>query len=174
ITVLRLAGSNGTNAALKLHFGGNFSAGYNKTYTAAFAIVNEELFRVNITRINVSTSTGDACLQIWLHKNRTKTVEQDSGSVFMWDKTVSKAPTASAAWVLGPGNANPTDINGNKGTTPWNNNQVRFTKYNNDAINGTTDFVWVQVSIDVPFSPTGGAHTGLIWIHFQANTKDVT
>ncbi|MEM0467251.1 MAG: hypothetical protein QXX20_06630 [Candidatus Thermoplasmatota archaeon] len=53
ITVLRLAGSNGTNAALKLHFGGNFSAGYNKTYTAAFAIVNEEVFPVYITHMNV-------------------------------------------------------------------------------------------------------------------------
>ncbi len=175
ITVLRLAGENGSTVQLKLHLGGNFSAGFNKTYTAAFAIVNEESFRVNITHINVSTTAGEDYLQIWLHKNRTKLAGDDSGSVFMWDKGTSKSASTSTAWVLGAGNQNPNNINGTSGTTRWTTKGVRFTKYNGWAVNGSSDFVWVQISLDIPQSPAAGdAYTGAIYVHFQANTKDVS
>ena len=49
IFLLRINGTNGTtNSELILSFG-NISANQNKTYTAAFGIVNEESVAVNIT-----------------------------------------------------------------------------------------------------------------------------
>jgi hypothetical protein len=175
ITVLRVTGANGTNAQIKLHIGGNFSSGTNKTYTACFAIVNEEVFKVNITNVNVSIGGGMAdYMQIWLHKNRTKLAGSETGygaPVMLWDKgTAKKSGSTQGAWILGAGNTEPSNMNGTRSRTNWTDHNVRFSKYNGQAVNGTSDFVWVQISIDLPLAPAeGGAHTGSIYFHFEAN-----
>ena len=86
IRLLRVQGINDTHAVLTLRLG-NFSANMNKTYSAAFAIVNEEQFPVNITRINV-TSLNATYLKIWLHGNRSANAESnttDPSAVFMYN-----------------------------------------------------------------------------------------
>ena len=66
---IRLLRINGTNASgsmrLELSFG-NISAQQNKTYTAAFGIVNEERFPVTITNISV-IGTNAGYLDIYIH-----------------------------------------------------------------------------------------------------------
>ena len=130
------AENNGTTARLTLNFG-NISANYNKTYTAAFGIVNEEQYSLNITHINVS-ATADY-LQIWLHGDRDQKAGDDGTSVFMWDKGSQESSSSSTAWVLA-----------------------------NNSVNSTADFVWVQISLDIPASPVETDETGSIYIHFEA------
>ncbi|MBN2065980.1 MAG: hypothetical protein JW771_04130 [Candidatus Thermoplasmatota archaeon] len=171
--VLRVDGANGSSARVKLSFG-NWSANSNKTYTAAFGIVNEELMDVNITHINVSNTTGADYTQIWLHANRSQKIEDDADSVYMWSKNSSKNSSTTTAWTLAAGNGNPADMCADGTTqlsTPWDGTRnVRYSLNDaNYSISGTSDFVWVQVSIDIPAAPdAGGAHTGYIWIHFEA------
>jgi len=185
VRVLRVDGTNGTNAKIKIELG-NWSANQNKTYTAAFGIVNEEKFAVNITHINVST-TGTDYMQIWLHGDRDENPASDSTSVFMWDKGSIVNASTTTAWTLAYGDANKGTMKDNVSaggtiTTPWDDTaHVRYSVDDTNAygvgVNGRTitnasDFVWVQVSIDLPASPTsGGAQTGTIWIHFEATTQ---
>ena len=56
IRVLRVAGSNDTNIQLTLRLGNVYSANMVRTFTAAFGIVNEETYALNITHINVSSA----------------------------------------------------------------------------------------------------------------------
>ncbi len=174
--VLRVDGANGSSARVKLSFG-NWSANSNKTYTAAFGIVNEELMDVNITHINVSNTTGADYVQIWLHANRSEKIENDADAVYMWSKNVSKNVSSTTAWTLAAGNGDPSNMCAD-GITQLNTiwDSTRNVRYSlNDAnysVSGTSDFVWVQVSIDIPAAPdAGGAHTGYIWIHFQASSS---
>jgi len=169
--VLRVAGANASTVGVELEFG-NWSAGSNKTYTAAFGIVNEELNSVNITHINVSTTTGDDYTQIWLHGNRSTNAIDDASSVFMWDNATSKNVSATTAWTLAAGNQNANNMCADGSTqldTAWDGaKHVRFSINNDNAsASSTSDFVWVQVSINIPTSsPASG--TGFIWIHFES------
>jgi len=156
--VLRVDGANGTTARVKLTIG-NWSANMNKTYTAAFGIVNEELITVNITHINVSQNAIS-----------------DADSVYMWSKNSSKNASGTTAWQLGAGNQDTSNMCADAATqlnTPWDvaPGEVRYSLNDaNYSVSGISDFVWVQISIDIPASPDqGGAHTGAIWIHFEAS-----
>ena len=173
--VLRASGTNGTSTTLTLNFG-NWSANSNKTYSAAFGIVNEELIAVNITHINVSTTTGFSYLQIWLHENRSVKATEDTGTVvYIWNNGTKGYTSSSTAWVLAAGNQDASDMsNGTLSiSTPWDGTKgVRYSVNNTYAENGTSDYVWVQVSVNIPASPdTGGTHDGTIWIHFEATSS---
>lgn len=186
--VLRIVGANGTTAAVKLSFG-NLTANQTKTFSAAFGIINEELFAVNITHINVSTSDDDF-LQIWLHGDRDVNADNSSNdptSIFMYNKGTIVNGSGTTAWTLGRGDADPNTMRYNLSnatsevTTGWDSlANVRYSLNDSDiaysvGVNGRTvsnasDFVWVQISIDVSSSPAGSA-TGTIWIHFEATTQ---
>jgi len=170
--VLRINAANASSVGVELEFG-NWSAGSNKTYTAAFGIVNEELNSVNITHINVSAGTGSDYTQIWLHGNRSEDQSNDATAVFMWDRTSSENLSSTTAWVLAGGNQNPNNMCADGLTqlnTDWDvaPGEVRYSVNNaNDSVSGTSDFVWVQISIVIPTSsPVPG--TGWIWIHFES------
>jgi len=182
--ILRIDGTNATTGVLTLNFG-NFSLDYvNKTFTAAFGIVNEEPYAVNITHINV-TSTTDSILQIWLHGNRDAIIENDGTSVFMWDRTTSISPASTTAWTLGRGDSDSTTIRYNVSDatseykTPWDTDKhVRYSiddsgiacgigTSGRDATNAS-DFVWVQVSLRLGAATQ--SDTGTIYIHFEADT----
>ena len=96
IMILRVSGNNDSGArALTLKLGGNWTENFNKTYTAAFGIVNEENLSVNITYINVSTTTGLDYMQIWVHGDRDLIAGSDGTSVMVWDKgTLDEVNTA--------------------------------------------------------------------------------
>ena len=172
---IRVLRAESGNTTLKLNFG-DLTKGVNKTYTAAFAIVNEENFSVDITDIEVSPTSGADYLQIWLHGDRDKKAAEDASSVFMWDKGASKNGSSTTAWTLAAGNSNPSNMCADGSTqlnTAWDDTAgVRYsTNDANNSVSGTSDFVWVQISIDIPASPDqAGTHDGTIWIHFQATT----
>lgn len=167
---IRVLRADATNVTLQLDFG-EMTVGINKTYTAAFAIVNEENFSVNITDIEVTTTSGADYLQIWLHGDPTLKAENDASSVFMWNKGTDVTAGDGTAWVLGAGNSDPSNMDGTNIATGWDTTaQVRYTESTTVAINGTDDYVWVQISIDVPNSASTGQYTGTITFDFEATT----
>ena len=165
--------ANGTGKEyLHLQFG-NWSAGMNKTYTAAFGIVNEEPFAVNITHITVSTTLGNSYMDIILNPVRN-TLAGASG-VRMVDNGTTLTTSSTCAWQLAAGDQDTTDMS-NDGSasisTPWDGIAgVRYSIDNTTATNGTSDFIWVQISIDLPTSlDYGGGHYGTIAVNFAATT----
>jgi len=186
--ILRVDGANSTTAVLKLSFG-NLSANFNKTYTAAIGIANEEKFAVNITHINISTS-DDNIMQIWLHGDRDVNANATGGdttSVFLYNKGTIVNGSSTTAWTLARGDNDPSTIRynvtdgGSEVTTDWDStSHIRYTEDNSDiaygvgsngrTVDNASDFVWLQVSLDIPSSPTGSG-TGTIWIHFEASTQ---
>ena len=175
IMVLRVDGDNSSGSRnVKVKLGGNWTENYNKTYTAAFGIVNEERFNVTITHINVSTEAGSDYLQIWLHGDRDAIAGSDGTSVMVRNKASLGFDASSSAWALGTGNQNAENMNtgGAAINTPWNETaHVRYSLSDVDAVNGTDDYVWVQISLDIPDGAASGAQSGLVWIHFKATTQ---
>jgi len=156
---------------------GNRTENQNKSYTAAFCIVNEEQFSINITHINVSTDAGADYIQIWLHGNRTKLVDTEAvnAKAYVWNRT-TPFNADSCVWVLGAGNGQPWNMqNGSTSiNTLWDTKSyVRWSESNQQAINGSSDFVWVQISINVPDGADLRNVTGQIWIHFKATTNGI-
>ena len=165
--------ANGTGKeVLYLKFG-NWSANYNKTYTAAFGIVNEEPFAVNVTKITVSSTAGTNYMKIYL--NPTRNTKAGSNGVLMNDQGTALTTEDTCAWKLAAGNGDPSDMSStgsNSISTPWDDIAgVRYSIDNTTAVNGTSDFIWIQISIDIPSNvDVGGNHYGTIEVHFKANT----
>ena len=178
--VLRVAdGNNDTNIQLTLRLGSVYSANMEKTFTAAFGIVNEETYALNITHINVS-SVNHTYMKIYLHGNRTENANStatDPSGVLMWDNDTMVNASDTTAWILAPGNATPSEMCYNisdraKCTvqTPWDETaNVRYSTTNYDAVSNVSDFVWVQITVSIPKSIEGaGTHSGTIWIHLES------
>ncbi|MCX6664679.1 MAG: hypothetical protein NT038_01265 [Euryarchaeota archaeon] len=103
LRVLRISGANGTNALIGLEFG-DWSANTNKTYTAAFAIVNEEGFALNITHITVTNTSGSSdYMQVWLHGNGSLKAEDDPTSVFVYNNGSALKTASSVSWQFAKG-----------------------------------------------------------------------
>jgi len=167
---IRILRADASNVTLELHFG-EMSAGINKTYTAAFAIVNEENFSVDIKDIEVTTTLGNDYLQIWLHGDPTAKAENDGTSVFMWNKGTDETPADGTAWTLAAGNSDPSNMDGANIATGWDTTaQVRYTEDTTAASSGTDDYVWVQISLDIPSGASTGQYTGTITFDFEAST----
>ena len=157
--------NNHTNPTLKLYFG-DIPKGMNKTYTAAFAIVNEEDFPVNIVGVNVD-GIGGNYIQIWLHADATKKADDDT-SVLLWNKGTGWA--GGTAWTLANGDGNPSTMNGGATNTPWDSTaNIRYAESTPVATSGSTDFVWVQISIDTTGASLG-SYSGSIEFEFEAAT----
>lgn len=154
-----------TNPTLKLYFG-DIPKGMNKTYTAAFAIVNEEDFPVNIVGVNIDEISGNY-IQIWLHADATKKADDDT-SVLLWNKGTGWA--GGTAWTLANGDGNPSTMNGGATNTPWDSTaSIRYAESTPVATSGSTDFVWVQISIDTTGASLG-SYSGSIEFEFEAAT----
>ena len=176
--VLRI--NNNATFNIQLIFG-NWSQRTNKTYTAAFCIVNEEKFKVNITSINVTTvPTNRDYMQIWLHGNRSYIVGDEtspSAKAYVWNKGPRNFGSTSCVWQLGAGNGNPADMSADgitqigTGWDPVNNTHIRYSLSNTPAVNRTSDFVWVQISLNIPDGATLGGISGSIWLNFRATTS---
>ena len=177
--VLRVAGSNDTNIQLTLRLGDVYSSNMKKTFTAAFAIINEETYPLNITHINV-TSVNYTYMKIWLHGNRTYDAENttlDNTSVLMWDNDTIVNGTNTSKWTLARGDANSSSMCYNYSDptnstipTPWDEQMhVRYSLNNTNISSGLADYVWVQITIDIPQSiQDTGTHTGTIRIHLES------
>ena len=153
--------NNNTTATMNLSFG-NIPQGMNKTYSAAFAIVNEEGFPINITGVTVS-GNGKQYMKIWLHSNANTDATQEGNKLLIWD-----GATSHGYWILGNGNNNSTNMNGTSTSTPWDNDDnIRYAAGTPTATNGSTDFVWVQISIDAN-GVNRGNYQGTIEFNFKA------
>lgn len=84
---------------------GNQSLGAVRNYTAAFAIVNEEQFPINITHINIS-GNGSTFISIWLHENHSNeaALEDSTARIQMVNSGVSLTTANTNAWILASGN----------------------------------------------------------------------
>lgn len=181
IRILRIIDSNTTNVGLKLRLGDKFSTNQITYFSAAFGIVNEENFTINITHINVS-SLNHTYMKIWLHGDRDANANStvtDNSSVLMWDNNTIINASNTTAWTLAPGNENPNDMCYNYTdrtncsiNTTWDETaHVRYSTNDTNAVSGLSDFVWVQIAIDIPETADAiGLHTGTIWIHFEADS----
>ena len=179
VRILRVDGANGTSALMKLAFG-NFSANQTVSYSAAFGIVNEELYELNITRINV-TSPNCTYLRIWLHGNPTVDASingSDNSSILMYDNGTYLNLSNVSQWVLAPGNHNASDMCSNTSDrvnnsckTPWDQTaHIRYSENTTHAVSNVSDYVWVQVTVDIPVNPDiAGPHIGTIFIDFETN-----
>jgi len=178
IRLLRVSGDNGTTDSIIIMSFGNITAGQNKTYTAALGIVNEEAFKVNITHVNVSADTGTDYLQVWLHADRDANIDNDATSVCVWNYMEGgnqhSYDYADCIWQLAAGDGDTTTINGAAETTSWDERaHVMYSNSNTNAVNGTDDYVWIQVSIKPPDNAdTSASYAGEIWIHSAASTED--
>jgi len=173
--VLRVTGDNSTSLGLQLKLGDMFSTDMTRTFSAAFALVNEENYPVNITHINVS-SVNHSYLKIWLHGNRTanaNSTANDPTTVLMWDNNSIINVSSTTAWTLAAGNSGPNNMSADgihQIATPWDKvSCVRYSRNNTNAASGVSDFVWVQISIEIPHTiDLVGDHTGTIWIHLES------
>ena len=175
-TVLRVTDNSTTTQFVTIQLG-DWMPSSDKNYTAAFAIVNEEQFAVNISYINVS-GTQAKYVSIWLHGNRTKDVSSEvalaKARLVIGNGVTSQSVTAagSCAWKLAAGNGNPVNMNGTVVTTGWDQpSHVRYSVSDIYGKNGTRDFVWVEICLSLPSNaPSLTAAVGTIFIHFEATT----
>jgi hypothetical protein len=178
VRVLRVAGPNSTKVSVILELG-NLSINQTITYSAAFGIVNEEKFAVNITHINV-TSLNWTYMKIWLHGDRDADASDntsDPRSVFMFNNGTVVNASNTTAWILAAGNNNPGDMcsnvsdrTNNSCNTTWDQTtHVRFSENNTNATTNVSDYVWAQIVIEVhDVVDCIGPHTGTIFINFEA------
>jgi hypothetical protein len=85
--------------------------------------------------------------------------------------------SSTTAWILNPGDSNSSSMCYNTSNrtnstipTPWDNtSHVRYSVNNTNAVSNVSDFVWVQVAIDIPnVADSLGLHSGYIWIYFES------
>jgi len=180
VRILRVIDSNTTHVGVKLRLGNRFSTNTVTYFTAAFGIVNEENFTLKITHINVS-SLNHTYMKIWLHGDRDQNANStvtDNSTVLMWNNNTLVNASNTTAWTLAPGNENPnnmcynyTDRANCSINTTWDEvAHVRYSRNETNAVSNVSDFVWVQIGIEVPnTADVIGLHTGTIWIHFEAD-----
>lgn len=176
--VLRVTGDNSTSLGLQLKLGDMYSSNMVRTFSAAFALVNEETYTVNITHINIS-SANHTYIKIWLHGNRTanaNSTANDPTTVLMWDNDTVVNSSDTTAWTLAAGNGYSSNMSADGSTqiaTPWDEtSHVRYSLNNTNASSGVSDFVWIQISIDIPDTvDLVGDHTGTIWIHLESEAS---
>jgi len=177
--LFRVDGVNGSGALVKLAIG-NFSSNQSVSYTAAFGIVNEERYPINITQIDV-TSSNCTYLRIWLHGDRDADASQnssDNSSLLMYNNGTFVNLSNTTVWILAAGNHNASDMCSNVSDrvnhsclTPWDQTMhVRFSENNTNAISNVSDYVWVQITLDIPPVPDfAGPHSGTIFIYFETD-----
>ena len=189
-----LTSSGNTSYSLSL---GIWCPGTNKTYTAAFAIVNEEDYAVTLVGVNVE-GTGIDYVYIYAHKNANKTCTADKivtdvaanretvagESALLWNGSAGKG---SGTWVLakGDGNTATYDHDGDAAApyynATWNADNINawhydkildwgYTDSNQPATNGTSDYVWIEICLQIPSTVTSSetAYTGTISFMFES------
>jgi hypothetical protein len=169
--VLRVLNNNSGTQYLTIELG-DWAPHQKKNYTAAFGIVNEEPFAVNITHVNVS-GTNATYLDVWLHGDRDADYagEVADSVVRVVNDGVAVYSSTNVAWTLAAGDGTTTTMDGAGVTTLWDTvSDVQYSVDDTDATNETDDYVWVGVSINLPSTAGAGTPTGTISIHFKSTT----
>ena len=168
--VLRVENNNSGTRFLTISLG-SWMPDSRKNYTAAFGIVNEEQFHVNITHINIS-GTNASFLTIWLHGDRDADYTTDgAGAVKVVDDGNALYSSSDQVWTLAPGDGDSDTMDGSNLETPWDDTSgIRYSHDDTDATNKTDDYVWVGISLDVDQYAQEQTATGTIYIHFKSET----
>ena len=155
---------------------GDWFPGSTKNYTAAFGIVNEEGFAVNITHVNI-TGTNASYMDIWLHGDRDAQYSGDgAASVLVVDNGVAQYTASDVVWTLAAGDGTTTTMcadGDTQLTTAWDTGgNIQWSCNNaNNSVNETSDFVWVGVALRFPSDAAAVASaTGTIYINFKSET----
>ncbi|MCX8173898.1 MAG: hypothetical protein N3F63_04755 [Thermoplasmata archaeon] len=164
---------------------GTFAKGFNKTYTAAFAIVNSESnVRLQITSIDFGAADSIRSYAIVaLHENMSINAFNEAAGRFIvyFDKGTAYN-VGSNGFVLRNGqgdysgsNLQYTADNGGSWTSAsWDATNVW--KYNAALVNSDVDtttssrsnFVWVQITLDLATASDGTSLTGTLYINVQS------
>jgi hypothetical protein len=154
--------NNGNTLKLSL---GSFTPGTNKTYTAAFGIVNEESFNIYLYNVSV-TGSGSGNIKIWLHKNPNVTAENDASSILVWNGDYVNF--ANVTFYAGNNDASNANSDAGAILTPLDN--TKGVRYNTTSgvIGSNNDYWWVQVSVDIPNGASDGTYTGSIFFSFTS------
>jgi hypothetical protein len=167
---LRVA--NNASPVLSLNLGEWFPNS-TKNYTAAFGIVNENNYTVNITHIQI-IGDNTSYIDIWVHGNRSEDYPDEgdcSTRVKVVDNGASLYHADSCVWQLAIGDSNSSSMDGTNIETPWDEtSHIRYSKSDIQAINVTDDYVWVGISLKIPPDSALQAATGKIYVHFKAET----
>ena len=152
---------------------GSWMPNSKKNYTASFGIVNEESVGVNITNINL-TGINSSYQNIWLHGDRDIDAGSDATGVKVINDGSALYGDSDVVWTLGAGNGNIADMCADSSTqlpTAWDEtSHVRYSINDaNNSVNETSDFVWVQITLDIPTDAALQSATGTIYIHFKAS-----
>ena len=129
---------------------GTWCPGTNKTFTAAFGIVNEEDYPITLVGVNVE-GTGIVNMHIFAHSNKGKTctidkiVTDDASKretnadaanqiAALWNGTLGASAKASGTWVLGAGDDNGATYDdnpaaGNNYNATWQGAGINAWKY---------------------------------------------
>lgn len=143
-------------------------------YTAAFGIVNEQGQYINLTYVNIS-GVNASYLDMWVHGDRDVDAPDDASSVQIIQDGAALFTANHRVWTFAPGDGDVQTMSNDTSTqlqTLWDNgaNVQYYDKEGNNSENGTSDFVWVQISLDISKTAiTGSASTGTIYIHFIAS-----
>jgi len=151
-------------------------------YTAAFAIVNEQGQYVNLTYVNIS-GTNASYLDMWVHGNRSVDAPSEAAdaAVQIVDNGNALFSASDTVWTLAPGDGNVDTISADYGASGgqthlpcvWDTGANMW--YNdfsgNFSLNKTSDFVWVQICLDIDKDAaiSGSASLGTIYFHFKAS-----
>jgi hypothetical protein len=96
----------------------------------------------------------------------------------MWDNNTVVNASNTTAWTLASGNQNANDMCYNISdrescsiNTTWDETaHARFSLNDTNAVDEISDFVWVQVAMDIPETVDDySLHSGYIWVHFKAD-----
>jgi len=150
-------------------------------YTAAFGIVNEEEFPVNITYFSIN-GVNESYFDVWVHGDRDEDYPDsgDDGTRHMMiDDGVSQSSASSCIWQLAAGDKDPTTMCADTDvgtptylTTFWDEtSHIQYSTNDvNVSVNTTSDFVWVGISINVPADAVLDQSTGTLICHFESNS----
>lgn len=164
---------------------GTFAKGFNKTYSAAFAIVNSEsTLKIQITKIYFGSgdSIGPYAI-VALHENMSKNAfSEEPGCVIVYYDKGTSYDIGSNGFVLRNGQGDYTGGNlqytADDGNTwvsaSWDTTNVW--KYNPNLVNADVDttaatksnFVWVQITIDLSNASDGTTLSGTMYIEVRS------
>ena len=155
VILLRADDDDGSNLRMEL---GDWARGQTVTYTAAFGIVNENQYAINITSVSI-TGSGNASIYAWLHNNADTEAVSDGGTLIFDNGEGAQ----EFYWLLAAGNSNAADANSI--TTPLNaQSHTRTLTAADNAAN--TDHVWVQIKLVIPQSASNGQFSGTVSFDF--------
>jgi len=114
---------------------------------------------------------------IWLHADRDQDFPNDVTAVKVVDDGTALSDFSSVVWTLGAGDSDTSTMDNNSSvagtiSTPWDDtSHIRYSTSDINAINETSDFVWVGISLHISSNAAAATPTGTIYIHFKATTQ---